>query len=148
MALAQQQMIFSIATPFQEAIATCIETARSNGYFQQLKRDYQARRDQLMSMLSASGLVPVKPEGSYFVLADINAINPKHYYDASDSTPRDHQFCRWLIKEIGVGAIPTSAFFSSKHRSISERYARFAFCKNPETMALAAQRLPKLLDYQ
>lgn len=46
------------------------------------------------------------------MLADFSKINPKHYMNPNDSAGKDYQFCRWLPKEIGVTAIPPTAFFT------------------------------------
>jgi kynurenine--oxoglutarate transaminase/cysteine-S-conjugate beta-lyase/glutamine--phenylpyruvate transaminase len=96
--LAQQQIPFCVATPLQAAVAQCLQDSETNNYFQTLKKEYQGRRDLLMNALASSGLTPVKPQGSYFVLADISAVHQEAYYDRTDPTPRDHQFCRWLTK--------------------------------------------------
>jgi N-succinyldiaminopimelate aminotransferase len=56
----------------------------------------------------------------------------------------DFAFCRWLTKEIGVAAIPPSAFYGQAHAAEGRRFARFAFCKEDATLARAAQRLGAL----
>jgi aspartate/methionine/tyrosine aminotransferase len=51
----------------------------------------------------------------------------------------DVDFCRYLVKEIGVAAIPTSVFFSDPARA--PQLARFCFAKKDETLNAAAARL-------
>ena len=106
-----------------------------------------------MNALASSGLTPVKPQGSYFVLADISAVRQDVYYDKTDSTPRDHQFCRWLTKvrslflifqEIGVAAIPPSAFYCPRDQPLISNFARFAFCKTDESIRAGKEKFKAL----
>jgi aminotransferase len=54
----------------------------------------------------------------------------------------DLEFTRHLIADIGVAAVPGSSFYNSK---LGSQQVRFAFCKRPETLAAAAERLNKLV---
>jgi N-succinyldiaminopimelate aminotransferase len=56
----------------------------------------------------------------------------------------DVAFCRWLTTEAGVAAIPPSAFFSDANKGLARTWARFAFCKQAETLERAAERLQRL----
>jgi aspartate/methionine/tyrosine aminotransferase len=114
-------------------------------YFQSLKQTLEKKRDKLCSTLSKVGLVPVVPQGSYFVLADTSKINPKLFMNPEDPSSKDYQFCRWLTKEIGVAAIPPTAFYSPQHAHLAQHLARFCFCKKDETLEEAGRRLQKLL---
>jgi aspartate/methionine/tyrosine aminotransferase len=49
-----------------------------------------------------------------------------------------------LTTEVGVAAIPPSAFYSAEHRHLARHHARFCFCKSDETLELAAKRLAGL----
>ena len=69
-------------------------------YFPWLKKDYQKKRDLLCNILKNVNLNPVVPQGSYFVLADIEKVN-KNVYVTDPNGRLDYQFCRWLAKEIG-----------------------------------------------
>lgn len=57
---------------------------------------------------------------------------------------RDWALCRFLTKEIGVAAIPPSAFFEERDKDIARDLARFAFCKEDASLYAAAERLLKL----
>lgn len=92
---------------------------------------YQAKRDHLAGILAASGLDPLLPAGSYFIIADVSAFG----------FPDDDAFCRWLTAQVGVAAIPPSAFYSPPHKHLARHLARFCFCKTNETLDAAAQRL-------
>jgi aspartate/methionine/tyrosine aminotransferase len=124
-----QFVTFASATPFQEAMAVALEAAVTNGYYAQLRADYTARRDLLAAALHAAGLATLPIGGSYFLLADIAPLG----------FPDDAAFCRFLAAEIGVAAIPPSAFYADPARA--PQLARFCFAKRPETIAAAAERL-------
>jgi N-succinyldiaminopimelate aminotransferase len=46
--------------------------------------------------------------------------------------------------EKGVAAIPPSAFYKPAHKSLAANLARFAFCKQDETIEGAAKALEHL----
>jgi aspartate/methionine/tyrosine aminotransferase len=127
-----QFVTFSTSTPFQEAMATAMETATRLGYYDQLRREYTARRDLLAGALKAAGLTALPVQGSYFLLADVQAMG---FAD-------DVSFCRYLTAEIGVAAIPPSAFYADPARA--PLLARFCFAKRDETLRAAAERLQRL----
>ncbi len=61
------------------------------------------------------------------------------YSAISDLSEAD--FAMWLTGEIGVAAIPVSAFYTQPRES---GVVRFCFAKKQETLALALERLAKL----
>ncbi len=125
-----QFTVFASSTPLQYGIADALRLP--DAYYETLGREYEARRDFLMEVLQQSGFGVKAPEGSYFVLADIHNFP---YANATD-------FCRFLVKEIGVAAIPPGQFYiNSEH---GEKLVRFCFCKKWETLHLARERLQKL----
>jgi aspartate/methionine/tyrosine aminotransferase len=129
---AHQFVTFSSATPLQEAAADAFAAATDNGYFNELRRAYAARRALLTGILTEAGLPTLPVRGAYFLLADIAAL----------PFPDDIAFCRHLMTEVGVAAIPPSAFYL--HPRTAPRLARFCFAKRDETMRAAAQRLAAL----
>ncbi len=129
---AHQWVTFASATPFQEAAGAAIELAAANGYYQQLRAEYAERRALLRAMLESTGLPTLPAEGSYFISADIGALG---YAD-------DRVFCRFLATEIGVAAIPTSAFYTDS--ASAPPLARFCFAKQRATLEAAGERLHKL----
>jgi N-succinyldiaminopimelate aminotransferase len=124
---ARQFVTFSGAAPLQEAAVTALRIGPD--YYRELQRDYQAKRDFLVNVLSEVGLNPIPPEGAYFIMADISHLG---FAD-------DVAFCRYLTSEIGVAAIPPSAFYHNPADGAG--LARFAFCKKQETLEAAAERL-------
>ncbi|MBA3531987.1 MAG: aminotransferase class I/II-fold pyridoxal phosphate-dependent enzyme, partial [Ardenticatenales bacterium] len=117
-------------TPMQYAIAEALRLP--DAYFQGLAAEYQARRDFLMGVLEETGLRPRCPEGSYFILASIENFP---HADALE-------FSRFLVKEIGVVAIPPGTFYLNQE--YGAKLIRFAFCKRQETLDAAAERLVRL----
>lgn len=129
---AHQWVTFATATPLQDAAASAIEQAAVNGYYQQLRAEYSERRRLLHEILTTAGLPTLPVRGSYFISADIGAIGERD----------DRAFCRMLTTDIGVAAIPTSAFYADP--STAPPLARFCFAKRRETIAAAGERLQRL----
>jgi len=131
-----QFVTFSTSTPFQEAMATALETATRTGYYEKLRREYTSRRDLLADALTTAGLRTLPVQGAYYLLADLAGLG---FAD-------DASFCRYLTAEIGVAAIPPSAFYADPTRA--PLLARFCFAKREETLRAAAERLQRLRSTQ
>ena len=130
---AHQWITFATSTPMQAAAATALSL--DDEFFQSLLISYQHKRDLLVNVLREAGLRVAVPQGTYFVMADFSPLG----FDGDDVA-----FCKWLIREIGVVVIPPSVFFSDEHKAVARNWVRFAFCKKPETLELAAERLRRL----
>ena len=109
-----------------------METAEERGYYLELQTAYTGRRDQLRDALEGAGLPTLPIGGSYFLMADISDLG----------YPDDASFCRFLTSEIGVAAVPPSAFYLDPGRA--PLLARFCFAKRDDTLAEAAFRLKQL----
>ncbi len=127
---AHQFITFATATPLQHGAAVAF--AAGPEYYDQLLAGYRARRDYLVRELTRIGFGVKPPAGAYFLCAD---FRPLGFDD-------DVRFCRRLIEEIGVAAIPPSVFY--ENAQYGKNYARFAFCKREETLREAVLRLGKL----
>jgi aspartate/methionine/tyrosine aminotransferase len=139
--MAHQWIPFTVATPLQEAVATALELVERQGYFAWLAQMYQSKRDKLLRVLQEVGLAPVRPDGSYFVIVDTSKFD----VPVPPGTRRDVAVCRWLTSDVGVAAIPPSAFYSAGHQHLTDQIARFCFCKTDETLDEAARRLQQQL---
>jgi aspartate/methionine/tyrosine aminotransferase len=124
-----QFVTFASATPFQEAMAVALERAPELGYYTDLSRDYHRRRNALQGVLDGANLPTLPVGGAYFLMSDISHLGFE----------TDVEFCRWLTAEIGVAAIPPSAFYLEPARA--PLLARFCFAKRAETIQHAAERL-------
>lgn len=115
------------AAPLQEAAITGLNFPWS--YYEDLQHKYQAKKDLFLGYLDQAELKYTRPQGAYYVLVDIGEF--------AGPNPDDTQFCEWLIKEIGVAAVPGSSFF----REPVHNYIRFHFAKKEATLHAAGQRL-------
>jgi aspartate/methionine/tyrosine aminotransferase len=131
---AHQWVTFATSTPFQEATAVALDQAATNGYYQQLHAEYDARRLLLRQILERAGLPTLPVEGSYFISADISTLG---FAD-------DRAFCRFLTTELGVAAIPISVFYADP--ATAPAFARFCFAKKHETLEAAGERLQRLRE--
>jgi methionine aminotransferase len=120
--------VFTVNTPMQHGLA---EYLRDPAPYLQLPAFYQAKRDLFRQGLEGSRLKLLPSTGSYFQCADISAVS-----DLSES-----DFCQWLTREVGVAAIPLSAFYGNE---FDQGVVRFCFAKRDETLRDAIGRLRKL----
>ena len=120
--------VFTVNTPMQHAFANVLTEP---SHHLALPAFYQRKRDLFRAGLATTRLRPLQSRGSYFQCVDYSAV--------SDLAEAD--FCRWLTTEIGVAAIPLSAFYAS---GFEQRIARFCFAKKDETLQLALERLAKV----
>ncbi|MBA2521139.1 MAG: aminotransferase class I/II-fold pyridoxal phosphate-dependent enzyme [Chloroflexia bacterium] len=132
--IVHQFVTFATSTPMQHASAVALELALANDYYDQLRRDYARRRAVLADVLAASGLPALPIAGGYFLNSDLSGLG-----FADDVT-----FCRWLTAEVGVAAVPPSAFYLDPARA--PLLARFCFAKRDETLRAAADRLRRVRD--
>ena len=135
--MAHQWIPFAVATPLQEAVATAFEQAGPQGYFAWLAAMYQDKRDRLLQALTAAGLRPMVPDGSYFIVVDTSTLSVQ----GEEGVRRDVAVCRWLTRTAGVAAIPPSPFYSEPHRHLTDNLARFTFCKSDDLLEEAERRL-------
>lgn len=127
---AHQFITFCTPAPFQLAASHALDLGDS--YFEPFLAAYRSRRDSVCDGLAAVGFDVMRPEGTYFVLAD---IRPLGYDD-------DVAFCRMLPAAVGVAAIPTSVFHLDS--GTNRHYVRFAFSKHREALEQALERLAEL----
>lgn len=127
---AHQILTFSTATPLQHGAAAAL--AAPPEFYADLLAAYRRRRDILLDGLSRIGFLCTPPDGSYFIIAD---YTPFGFTD-------DFEFCNHLTTTIGVAAIPGSALHINPTEG--KTLARFAFCKDEQTLTAALERLAKL----
>jgi methionine aminotransferase len=120
--------VFSVNTPMQHGLASFMADASAH---LGLPAFYQRKRDLFRAGLATTRLRPLTTAGSYFQCVDYSAV--------SDLPEAD--FCKWLTTDIGVAAIPLSAFYQG---GFEQRIARFCFAKKDETLNLALERLARL----
>jgi aspartate/methionine/tyrosine aminotransferase len=116
--------------PLQEAGAAALSLPAS--YYESLANGYRSRRDRLIPALTEAGFRCFRPRGAYYVMTDISAFG----------FASDIEFTKYLVKEIGVAAVPGSSFYRDPKDGAQQ--VRFAFCKKDATLDEAARRLLKL----
>ncbi|MGZ5268362.1 MAG: pyridoxal phosphate-dependent aminotransferase [Caldimonas sp.] len=120
--------VFTVNTPMQHGLATFMADP---SHHLGLPAFYRAKRDFFRAGLAKTRLRALPCQGTYFQCVDYSAV--------SDLPEAD--FCRWLTTEVGVAAIPLSAFYADAYE---QRIARFCFAKKNETLALALDRLASI----
>ncbi len=124
--------VFTVNTPVQYGLAAYMADPQP---YLQLPAFYQRKRDLFRAGLAQTQFELLPSEGSYFQCARIDGLGvPEKNLSESD-------FCQWLTREIGVAAIPLSAFYAD---GFDQRVIRFCFAKKDETLQTALQRLSKL----
>jgi aminotransferase len=118
------------AAPLQEAGVYAL--GLPDDYYRKLQSEYQRRRDYLLGVLEESGFRCYKPDGAYYIMADITGFGFKN----------DLEFTQYLIREIGVAVVPGSSFY--QRPELGAQQVRFCYCKRDETLQAAAERLQKL----
>ena len=118
------------AAPLQEAAVTALEFP--DIYYQELAAKYASLRDVFTGWLDRAELRYTRPQGAYYVLADVSE------FGVAD----DVAFCEWLAREVGVAAVPGSSFFREPVRHL----IRFHFAKREETLHAAGERLLRLRE--
>jgi len=120
--------VFTVNTPVQYGLAAYMADPKP---YLDLPAFYQRKRDLFREGLKASKFKLLPSEGTYFQCVDISNVSDLSEFD----------FCKWLTTEIGVAAIPLSAFYGD---SFDQRVVRFCFAKKDETLYSALERLKTL----
>jgi aspartate/methionine/tyrosine aminotransferase len=117
-------------SPLQEAGVTALSMPDS--YYTEMAAAYTRRRAMMLEILERHNFKFVKPNGAYYVMADI----------ADFGFASDIEFATYLVKEVGVAVVPGSSFFND--RSAGGNKVRFVYSKRDETLQEADRRLVKL----
>ena len=120
--------VFTVNTPVQYGMADYMADAKP---YLELPAFYQRKRDLFREGLKRTKFKLLPSEGTYFQCVEI----------ASVSDLGEADFCKWLTTEIGVAAIPLSAFYGD---GFDQRVVRFCFAKKDETLNSALERLERL----
>jgi methionine aminotransferase len=124
--------VFTVNTPVQYGLASYMASPQP---YLDLPAFYQRKRDLFREGLKQTKFKLLPSEGSYFQCVDISGLAvPERNLPEAD-------FCKWLTSEIGVAAIPLSAFYGN---GFDQRVVRFCFAKKDETLNTALGRLARL----
>jgi len=122
--------------PLQEAAVVGLNFGEE--YYEDLNRLYTEKRNYFVEGLDRIGLKHNVPEGTYFVMIDISDFLALPQFAGYT----DLEFCEWMIREIGVAAVPGSSFFKEPVNHL----IRLHFARQKETLDEALKRLEKLKD--
>ncbi len=129
------------AAPLQQAGAIALHSPQS--YYDKLAKDYAARRERLLKILTGAGFTVFKPCGAYYIMTDISRFNfPSEQFPADT---RDVSFAKFLVEQVGVAVVPGSSFYNEARDGASQ--VRFTFCKKESTLAAAEERLSHLAEH-
>ncbi len=124
------------AAPLQEAAAVGLNFP--DRYYEELLALYTEKRNHFLEGLDRIGLKHNVPQGTYFVMVDISEFLALPQFEGWT----DLEFCEWMIKNIGVAAVPGSSFF----RENVNHLIRLHFARQEETIDEAIRRLAKLKE--
>ena len=124
--------VFTVNTPVQHALARYMADPKP---YLELPAFYQRKRDLFRQGLSQTAFKLLPGQGTYFQCVDISGLK------VPEKDLPEAEFCQWLTREIGVAAIPLSAFYGN---GFDQKVIRFCFAKKDETLQLALGRLARL----
>jgi N-succinyldiaminopimelate aminotransferase len=127
--LAKAHQFITFTTPPNLQAAVAYGLAKSDDYFDTMRRDFQASRDRFAGGLRNLGFPVLDAQGTYFLNVDLAPLGLNE---------DDETFCKRLVAEHKVAAIPVSAFYAADPiRSV----VRFCFAKRDATLDTALERL-------
>lgn len=124
------------AAPLQEAAVVGLKF--DDSYYENLNKLYTEKRKYFLDGLDKIGLKHNVPQGTYFVMLDISDFLTLDMFKGYT----DLEFCEWMIKNIGVAAVPGSSFFKEDVNNL----IRLHFAREESTLKEALNRLSKLAD--
>ncbi|MDD3218705.1 MAG: pyridoxal phosphate-dependent aminotransferase [Lachnospiraceae bacterium] len=124
------------AAPLQEAATVGLNFPES--YYDELLEKYTKKREHFLKGLDSIGLEHNIPQGTYFVMIDISKFLELEQFRGYT----DLEFCEWMIKNIGVAAVPGSSFFKEEVNHL----IRLHFAREEATIDEAISRLGKLQE--
>jgi aspartate/methionine/tyrosine aminotransferase len=127
--LAKAHQYITFTTPPNLQTAVSYGLGKTDDYFEGMRADLQRSRDRFTSGLRSLGFPVIDAEATYFVNVDLASLGLNE---------DDESFCKRLVLEHKVAAIPVSAFYATDPiRSV----VRFCFAKRDATLDAALDRL-------
>ncbi|MBV1704414.1 MAG: aminotransferase [Hyphomicrobiales bacterium] len=126
-ARAHQFIVFTTPPNLQSAVAYGL--GKDDAHFAAMRAGFQRSRDRFVAGLASLGWPALPCAGTYFVNVDV-----------SGSGLDDATFCRRMVEDAGVAAIPVSAFYAQE--PVTD-VVRFCFAKTDATLDAGLERLAK-----
>jgi aminotransferase len=117
-------------SPFQYGVAKGIKEL-STDFYLSIQDRFIKKRDLLCSVLKEVGIEPYKPDGAYYMLADVSKVPGKSSKDKA----------MHILNECKVASVPGMAFY---HDEGGENLVRFCFAKEEDELKIACEQLLKL----
>lgn len=132
----KQFLTYVSGAPFQPAVAFALRDAGVAAWVDELAASLTSRRDRLCAGLVDAGFRVVRPDGTYFVLADAAPLG----FDDGEA------LCHALPGLAGVVGVPVSAFtHTGSEADVALRsWVRFTFVKRDDVLDEAVRRLQAL----
>jgi Aspartate/tyrosine/aromatic aminotransferase len=127
----KQFLTYTAAAPFQRAVAYALGSELP--WVEGLRKSLETKRDRLITGLEAAGFATLRPQGTYFVQAD---IRPLGFTDGAELARAR------AGRRRGAVAVPSQVFYD--HTQAGRHFVRFAFCKRDEVIDAAVERLRRL----
>jgi aminotransferase len=121
--------------PLQVGVAEALRLPES--YYKELQAGYAEARERLLAILEDAGFDPVRPEGAYYIMADVTDV------DAPERAKQDSRsFAEWLSREVGLTGVPGGSFYHEE--GVGEDLIRFHFAASEERLDAAESALAPL----
>ena len=130
--LAKSHQFLTFTTPPNLQTAVAYGLGKDDSYFDTMRRDFARSRDRFTAGLETLGFSVIPSQGTYFLNIDIAPLGETD----------DVAFCRRLVVEHGVAAIPVSAFYAE---GAVRNVVRFCFAKKDATLDTGLERLAGLV---
>ena len=124
--------VFTVNTPMQYGLAAYL---KNSDHYLALPSFYQAKRDFFSKGLGGTGFKLLPAPATYFQCVNYTKLN------IPQAKMGEANFCSWLTTEVGVAAIPVSAFYA---KPVESGVIRFCFAKEEKTLYAALERLQTL----
>ena len=124
--------VFTVNTPMQHGLAAYMADPAP---YLELPAFYAAKRDLFRQGLTQTRFRLLPSEGTYFQCVDISGLA------VPEKDLSEGDFCQWLTREVGVAAIPLSAFYGN---GFDQKVIRFCYAKRDDTLKAALARLTRL----
>ena len=131
--LAKAHQFITFTTPPNLQVAVAYGLGKPDDYFFRMRADLARSRDRLSGGLSRLGFPVLQSQGTYFLNVDLAPLGRNE---------SDVEFCKRIVHEHKVAAIPVSAFYEENHVT---SVVRFCFSKRDETLDTALERLSRVL---
>jgi aspartate aminotransferase len=109
-------------------MAALNEVDKTRDFIEMTKKAYRERRDVLVQGLNAIGLSTPKPNGAFYVMADLRPIDEDEGVAAMK-----------LLEQANVGCVPGTDF-------MAKGQARFSYATSMDNIREALERIKRLLD--